>query len=709
MSRNALLIGNPVDCARRLLTALALAVALCGFTHGVDAELTPTCVVTGSRVYPLEPMSPTSERCALRIEHGPTGVAIEAFPGPGSNVPPGLDRGDVQLPDGRRQMAPPREVEPELTRAWSELEQRVAWMTGDELIEQCRAMDPGLHPRWHFLVFGGLALALLLAAAGARRRSAAVSLALLGAGVLALVITAVPLLWGESYGTQELQRLLSALKPVGDIIQGHHGDVRHPAGLFLLLGPAAWISGSVLGLRVFCLGLLALGAGLWAAARWRRGATGEALLPLGLLIHPVMLESSIEVSPYAAYSAGVLVIAYALGRGGPASGQALAAGLLGQLFMAATNHVGLAVGTFLVLFYTLQSWRELGRRALLVRIALALVVAAPFALGLLDSLAAEVGFRDTAERLPQLAWGSRELEMLVRGLFDSALFGGFLWVAVVLAALLGWRGLHFCRDALVLLGLGVGILGMFLALAPTARVQPSYGVYSVPLLLVGLGQLVDTLPGRRLPLIAGLGALGVLMLDLISVGPIVARRAPGPEPVAAVARAAAAAADSCPTMLSATNDVALPLLPELVDPRRFDSVRLDRPAALPGFEDARVQVFPERGLHLVSLFARHRLKREPSAELRAVSEAFRAERCVQVLYERSLPLPELYRYLGSSCESVEDAGPFHLFRCETRGCSARAGRVPAPAPPHTRARVAHRRAGPAWPPRARPGRPAPAR
>ena len=649
VSSRARTAGSPDDTAPSQLAA--------------GMELSAAVELESARVYPLEPMSPTSPRCAFKLVHRSSGVWIEAFPNPGSQRPPSIDNGDVHLPDGRRQMTPPPEVEPELAEGWTEFERRVNQMTGDELVESCHAMDPGLYSWRHFAAFAALALLLLISAAVVQSRSAVAAAVLLSAGCLSLVAMAAPLLWGESYGTQELQRLLSALKPIGDILRGDHGDVRHPAGLFLLFAPAARIGGSIFGLRVLCLALLAGGACIWAVIRWRSRAPGEALLPLGLLLHPVMVESSVEVSPYSAYALGILVVLFCVGSARPLRSRMFALGLAGQALMAATNHVGLAVGTFLMLFYTLRSRRDLTRRALLIRTASVIIVAAPFAIGLAASLSAEVGFRATAERLPQLAWGSRELSMLARGLFGSAFHGSFLWVAAALVIMLGWRAFRRGQDALVLVGLGIGVLGMFLMMASRARVQPSYAAYAVPLILVGLGKLVDSLPGKRLASAVALLVLTVMTFDFTSAGPVLARRDPGPDPAAAVASAARDAAGACPTVLSATNDLTLPLLPNLVDPRSVNQQVVSRDARLPGFEDARLQVFPGAGLHFVSLFSRHRLTREPSAAMVAVSNAFRADRCIQVLYERSLPLPDLYQHLVEYCESSQDSGPFHLFEC----------------------------------------------
>jgi hypothetical protein len=504
------------------------------------------------------------------------------------------------------------------------------------------------------------ALALLLIGARPRLGLAA---ALLGTG--ALLATALPVLGGESFGTQELQRLLTSLKPLGTILAGEHGDPRHTAGLFLLYAPIAHAAGTVEALRIQGFLFLAASFTVWVALRFR-AAPGECLAVLGLLAHPVLLKNSLEVGPYAFFTAFALMLHLAVGVGDEFGRRRFGLGLFFGALLSATNQVGALLGPCLLWLSVLRQRRALGRREALLRSAAVLVVALPFWIMAVGSLLAEPPLRAAASQAPDLAWGQRALWDLARGLYLAVAHGklGVILPATgLLAGLLVWRRRW---DGLVLIGLGLGILGALVGFSGAFRVQPYYGLYAAIPLLLGLGRLVGGLGAPASRALLGLLVLGAIATDLASAGPAMARSSGRPLPAARIAEAARQSAAACPVLASATNDLLLPLLPHLEDPRRLGAPKglteLEREGQVLAME-ASGHRLPRAGLTLASFFSRHSLPPgHVDLYVKRLSELGRRG-CVQVLYDRDFPVPRVHDLLERRCSRIADHGTLVLYRC----------------------------------------------
>lgn len=614
---------------------------------GPGTELCDHMVLEGAHTYPLEPMSPTSGRCALRIVHEPTGSWVDAFVEPGG--PARFDNGDVHLADGTLRPDPPDEIAPAFVTAWTWLHDLVRDQAGRDLTRTCAALDAARPPLARVLVPGLLALALVALACW--RRGARDGLPLLGAAVVLLAAALWPVVHGDSFGSQEVQRLISSLGPVDRIVRGEHGDVRQSAGLFLIYAPVARIAGSVLALRV--LGFLCLCAAVlaWVLQRFR-GEPGLALSGLLLLLHPMMLKNASEVGPFAFYASGVLLVLLASWRPKPAPRGIFAAGLAAQAFLAATSQVGTAVGAALMLAAVMRHAKGLGTRKVLLRALMVIVVALPFCLSIWSSLSAEASLREAAAQAPLLSWGERGLGLIGKGLWASAFPGLVLPLFAVLFVALAPLGGTKRTDGLILVLLGAAVLAGMLLLSPHVRVQPYYALYAVPLLMLGLGCLLDTIPDQGLRLACSTCAVCVMAAGCFSLAPVLARSEPSRlEPVA---REASRLAAGCPALVAATHDLPVPLVPLLVD----------MPAGL-DLEDPGPRGWSLAGadLDVVTVFPRHGLPPDPGSRVREALEEELESGCAQFLYDRGFPLPGLYMHLVSSCNSVVETVDYQLFTC----------------------------------------------
>jgi hypothetical protein len=289
------------------------------------------------------------------------------------------------------------------------------------------------------------------------------------------------------------------------------------------------------------------------------------------------------------------------------------------------------------------------------------LVALPFLVVLGSALGVESGLRQAADRTPELAWGSRSFWMLAGGLGRSVFVGPLVLVLGVLVPVLGWKGRRTHWDGLVLVGLGLLTLVSLAVLSPWLRVQPYYALYGLVPILLGLGRLLCAVESKAGRLLLGFLCLGVLTLELVQLGPALARRNASPRPAVAAARAAREQARTCPTLLTATNDLSLPLVEHLEDVRRVG--RALHAPELGGTKQAFAWRLPTSGLTLLSLYGRHQL---PPAHLDRLVEklcALSLKRCVQVLYDRRFPLPRLYGLLIRRCATTVDRGPYRLFAC----------------------------------------------
>ncbi len=624
--------------------------------------------LAGARTYPVEPMSPTSGRCALRLEHRSSATWTEVFPIAGWRRPARFDNGDIHFADGRRRMKPPAALAPAYDVARATLRRRLTGLTGNQLSTLCTARDKQLPSPHRFWLPGGLALVLLLVALGIRGRSMRGSLAVALAALGALLYTAWPVLQGESFGSQELQRVFSSLQPWAELLRGNDGDARHPAGLYVAYGPAARLTGTVHGLRLFGFALLALVFATWLVARWER-CPGEALVGLALLVHPILLKNSLEVGPYAFYVAGLLGLWLVVGGRPQVSRLRFVVGLALVAALCAVNHVATVVAPAVLLTAVIRSRGGVSRAELVVRLAAVVLVVLPFGVALASALGGEPALRQAASRTPELAWGSRSFWMLAEGLFKSVFVGPLVVVIVVLGGWLGWTSRRTHWDGLALMVLAGLTLLALAGLSPWLRVQPYYALYGLVPLLLGLGRLVASVRLQGVRVALGLLCFGVVLLSLVRLGPALARRQAAPRPAAAVARAAAKVARACPTLLSATNDLTLPLMPHLTDLRRAGRSRST--PKLGGTPDSRSWRVSTTGLTLLSLYGRHQL---PPAHLdhlvKRLTELSRAA-CVQVLYDRRFPLPRLYGLLLLRCCTTVDRGVYRLFACGPSG-----GRMP---------------------------------
>jgi len=617
-------------------------------------------ILAGAHTYAVEPMSPTSGRCALRLEHRASSTWTEVFPVPGWERPARFDSGDLHYADGRQRMKPPGSLATVYDAAKVDLRRRLRGLTGNQLAVLCTARDRQLPSSGRFWLPGALALLLLMAAALAHGRSAAGSLALALGGLCCLLATASPVLYGESFGSQELQRLMTSLQPWGALLRGDHGDARHPAGLFLAYAPAARLGGTILGLRIFGFALLAVTLGVWVVLRWRKDP-GEALVGLALLAHPILLKNSLEVGPYAFYTAGMLLLFLAVGGRTEMSRLRFGVGLGLGLFLAATNHVATVLGAAVLILAVIRSRGAISRLELWARLAAVVLVVLPFLILLGSALGGESGLRQAAERTPELAWGSRSFWLLATGLTRSVFVGWLVVVLGVLVPVLGYKGRRSHVDGLVLVGLGLLTLVALAVLAPWLRVQPYYALYGLVPVLCGFGRLLGAAQPKAARLALGLLCVGVLTLELVRMGPALARPVASPRPAVAAARAAQQRARSCPMLLSATNDLVLPLVPHLIDVRQAGRTR---PAPrLGGTSQAVAWDLPGSGLTLISLYARHRLPADHLDRLVARLSELSRRACVQVLYDRRFPLPRLYRLLLERCVTSLDRGPYRLFAC----------------------------------------------
>lgn len=620
-------------------------------------------VVAGARVHPLEPMSPTSLRCAVRLDHPTSRTWTEIFPTPGGRAPARFAFGDVHHPDGRRGRVAPSALRAAYEAAYRDLRARLARTSGDALLARCEALDPRRPPAWLFWLPGGLALALFALAMlllASRPRLALVA-ALLGAG--SLLVAALPVLGGASFGTQELQRLLTALKPLRVLLSGEHGDDRHTAGLFVLYAPVARAAGTVEALRI--QGFVVLGGALllWVALRFR-AAPGECLVGLALGVHPVLLKNCLEVGPYAFFTAFALLLHLAVGTTAEVSRRRFALGVVLQVSLSAVNQVGAVLAPCLLWLSVRRSRPALPVREALVRAGVVLAVALPFWLLAAGALGAEPSLRAAADRTPELAWGNRALWDLGRGLFRSALHGQTLVVVAAVVLLVGALTWRTRWDGLVLVGLALGILAALFSLAGTLRVQPYYGLYAVPPLFFGLSRLVGGLVAPVSRPLLGLVVLAALLMDLVSAGPALARQEASPPPAERVARVARSAAGRCPVLASATNDLVLPLVPHLADLRSLPSKTSQTgPGGPAGRREPAGVLWRVAGLSLTTFWSRHQLPHRFADRYLAKLVALSRLGCVQVLYDRDFPLPRIFGLLEARCTRAADHGALVLYRC----------------------------------------------
>jgi hypothetical protein len=609
-------------------------------------------VLGPAHTYPLEPMSPTSTRCAIRLVHEPSGAWVDAFVEPGTTA--GFDNGDVHLPDGTRHRDPPLPLRAGFRVAWARLHGLVRGRPAGDLMRACIALDASRPSPLRSLLPGLIGLVLLVLALWSRGwRHDRV---LLAPGIVLIAAAAWPVVGGDSYGTQEIQRLFSALEPVGAIARGLHGDARHPAGLFLLYAPVARIAGSVQALRAFGMAVLSSVILAWALVRFRR-EPGLAMAGVALLLHPAYLDGAAEVGPFSFYAAGILGLLLAAWRERPVGRWAFVAGLCCQAFLAAVNHVAVVVGALLMLAALLRHARSTPRRILLLRAGAVVLVALPFAIAMLGPLGAETAYRDAAAAAPLLSWGERGPVLLGHGLLASAFPGPFLWLAAILPVALLARARQAWIDLAILAVLSLALLMALLALSPVLRVQPYYGLYAVPLVLLALGRLVDGVDDREL----GRGLAGGLVVYMawacLPLVPVLARSEPDRN--LPVARRIVDRSADCPVLLAATHDQVLPVLVHLEDPRRI--ARIEKDGTWGPQARRRPLVAPR--LDVVTLHARHVLPDDPGGDLVRTLEGPMCGECTQVLYDRGFPLPAAYEYLASRCVSQEETTDLQLFVC----------------------------------------------
>jgi len=614
------------------------------------------------RLFPYEPMSATSGKCAFELFHRASGDVFYVFPYSGEDSTTVLDVGDLIAPDGSHHIPEDDRAPPQFSKGFDVLQSALANQPFSATRRLCHGLSTVRTDANGPIALLWMGILLLIVAVVFRGSRGKLAFACFFLGVGSLVLGVAPVLLHGSHGSQEVQRLLSAALPLDLLIAGHHGDVRHPRLLFILYGAVVHFSPSVVALRLFSFGVFVAGLLAFGVWGWLRSPCA-CVMAASLLLHPLLLLQITEIGPLALYMAGVLGLVHRMGSEKAWDTKYFMVTLALHIFLSACNVVSYMVGTAVVFVALFRARSHLDGKLWTGHLKMAGLVSFPFIFGVLDVLVADLPMRAASSFSTAGTWGARPGLELARGL-AVGLFGDVWLASVILAVGLVWIILRrdFKVRGLFLWALGLLVPAAFLMVSGLNRVQPAYASYGVPLVLVGVGYLTQHL-GRRLAHAVLIVIMCLLGMQLTGVYSSVAAPPSIPVPERMMANELKAQAETFGQVLTLSRELIVPLVPYLekmsepVEPvRQVKDVLED-------FPDARLRTPANADVKIYTLYVRHNLPSKANQQHKMALDELRSHGAVAVLYDTRLPKPQIYAHLYNECAAPTTHPPYALFRC----------------------------------------------